>query len=408
MPTRTGNPSQYSKDQLKNLLISHNVALPQGDQRKAVYLQLYLKHILPKDEEAADFSSDDEDMWSENDLQPVGDHEEKRSDKMDLKSLSDSEIKEQLRKHGVNPGPILPTTRAIYERKLQQLLEEKQLKENGGGHEDQYSDSEDEGVQVKNLTDVRCELNGDGGNKTLGCDNYSQNNVLTDHNVSASRRSSLPSRPATLPPAGPYTHIPACIAAEINKNLAALGVDFSVTKMLKQMERRPPLSQTTDCRNGQENKNLTSKSQEKVTADKITMTYRAPANTPKACVFTKPSRLQAMTSPPAMTDDASPDDFSDLLCQSALGMSATRRKPIKGAAGRPIQFRYDDIVTRARMQEQTKTVTEGKPQRLLSVRLQIVIFLIVAFVVLVYITMESSPENPFDTATEDLADVQQP
>ncbi|XP_077151218.1 LEM domain-containing protein 1 isoform X8 [Ranitomeya variabilis] len=342
MPTRTGNPSQYSKDQLKNLLISHNVALPQGDQRKAVYLQLYLKHILPKDEEAADFSSDDEDMWSENDLQPVGDHEEKRSDKMDLKSLSDSEIKEQLRKHGVNPGPILPTTRAIYERKLQQLLEEKQLKENGGGHEDQYSDSEDEGVQVKNLTDVRCELNGDGGNKTLGCDNYSQNNVLTDHNVSASRRSSLPSRPATLPPAGPYTHIPACIAAEINKNLAALGVDFSVTKMLKQQ------------------------------------------------------------------DDASPDDFSDLLCQSALGMSATRRKPIKGAAGRPIQFRYDDIVTRARMQEQTKTVTEGKPQRLLSVRLQIVIFLIVAFVVLVYITMESSPENPFDTATEDLADVQQP
>ncbi|XP_073523080.1 LEM domain-containing protein 1 isoform X5 [Phyllobates terribilis] len=342
MPTHTGNLSQYSKDQLKNLLISHNVPLPQGDQRKAVYLQLYLKHILPKDEEAADFSSDDDDMWSENDLQPVGDHEEKRSDKMDLKSLSDSELKEQLRKHGVNPGPILPTTRAIYERKLQQLLEEKQLKENGGGQEDQYSDSEDEGVQVKNLTDMRCELNGDGGNKTLGCDSYSQNN----------------------------------------------------------MERKPSLSQTTDYRNGQENKNLTSKSQEKVTADKNTMTYRAPANTPKACVFTRPSRLQQ--------DDASPDDFSDLLSQSALGMSATRRKPIKGAAGRPIQFRYDDIATRARMQEQTKTVTEGKPQRLVSVRLQIVIFLIVAFIVLVYITMESSPENPFNTATEDLAEVKQP
>ncbi|XP_073523078.1 LEM domain-containing protein 1 isoform X3 [Phyllobates terribilis] len=370
MPTHTGNLSQYSKDQLKNLLISHNVPLPQGDQRKAVYLQLYLKHILPKDEEAADFSSDDDDMWSENDLQPVGDHEEKRSDKMDLKSLSDSELKEQLRKHGVNPGPILPTTRAIYERKLQQLLEEKQLKENGGGQEDQYSDSEDEGVQVKNLTDMRCELNGDGGNKTLGCDSYSQNNI------------------------------PACIAAEFNKNLATLGVDFSVTKMLKQMERKPSLSQTTDYRNGQENKNLTSKSQEKVTADKNTMTYRAPANTPKACVFTRPSRLQQ--------DDASPDDFSDLLSQSALGMSATRRKPIKGAAGRPIQFRYDDIATRARMQEQTKTVTEGKPQRLVSVRLQIVIFLIVAFIVLVYITMESSPENPFNTATEDLAEVKQP
>ncbi|XP_075189787.1 LEM domain-containing protein 1 isoform X5 [Anomaloglossus baeobatrachus] len=273
-------------------------------------------------------------------LQPVGDQEEKTSDKMDLKSLSDSELKEQLRKHGVNPGPILPTTRGIYERKLQQLLEEKQVKENGGGHEDQYSDSEDEGVQVKNLSDMRCELNGDGGDKTLGHDNYSQKNI------------------------------PACLAAEFNKNLATLGVDFNVTKMLKQMERKPSFSQTTGYRNGKENKNLTSKSQQ---------------------------------------DDASPDDFSDLLSQSALGMSATRRKPIKGAAGRPIQFRYDDIVARARMLEQNKeTVTEGKPKRLVSVRLQIVIFLLVAFVALVYITMESSPENPFNTVTEDLAEVQQP
>ncbi|KAG8589348.1 hypothetical protein GDO81_006369 [Engystomops pustulosus] len=285
MPARTDNPFQYSKDQLKNLLISHNIPLPQGDQRKAVYLQLYRKHILPKDKEAADFSSDDEDMLSENDLLPVEDQEEKRSVKMDLKSLSDSELKEQLKRHGVNPGPILPTTRAIYEKKLQQLLEEKQVKENGGGYDEQYSDSEDEGVQVKNLMDMRCELNGNRDDKTAGFDSHSQKNH----------------------------------------------------------------------------------------------------------------------------DDTSPDDISELLSQSALGMSATRRKPIKGAAGRPIQFRYDDIATRARMQETTKeTVTDGKPQRLVSVRLQIVIFIIVAFVALVYITMESSPENPFNPVSQEISEVQQP
>ncbi|XP_040279910.1 LEM domain-containing protein 1 isoform X2 [Bufo bufo] len=281
MPTCTDNPSEYSKDQLRNLLISHNVLLPQGDQRKAVYLQLYLKHILPKEKESADFSSDDEDMLSENDLLPVWDHEEKSSDKMDLKSLSDSELKEQLKKHGVNPGPILPTTRTIYEKKLQKLLEENQVKENGGGREDQYSDNED-GFQVKNLMDMRCELNGE---KSSGFDSCSQKNP----------------------------------------------------------------------------------------------------------------------------NDTSPDDFSDLMSQSTLGMSATRRKPIKGAAGRPIQFRYDDIATRARMQEQSKeTVTEGKPQRLVSVRLQIVLFIIVAFIALVYITMERSPENPFGSVTEDLAEGRQP
>ncbi|KAG8589349.1 hypothetical protein GDO81_006369 [Engystomops pustulosus] len=249
-------------------------------------------------------------------LLPVEDQEEKRSVKMDLKSLSDSELKEQLKRHGVNPGPILPTTRAIYEKKLQQLLEEKQVKENGGGYDEQYSDSEDEGVQVKNLMDMRCELNGNRDDKTAGFDSHSQKN-------------------------------------------------------------------------------------EKVTADKNTMTYRSPANTPKACVFTKPNKLQH--------DDTSPDDISELLSQSALGMSATRRKPIKGAAGRPIQFRYDDIATRARMQETTKeTVTDGKPQRLVSVRLQIVIFIIVAFVALVYITMESSPENPFNPVSQEISEVQQP
>ncbi|XP_056414041.1 LEM domain-containing protein 1 isoform X3 [Hyla sarda] len=265
-------------------------------------------------------------------LQPIEDHEEQRSDEMELKSLSDSELKEQLKKHGVNPGPILPTTRTIYEKKLRQLLEEKQLKENGGGQEDQYSDSEDEGVQVKNLVDTGYELNGDRVDRTHSFDSYSHKTV------------------------------PACIAAEFNQTVATLVDGFSVSKVLKKMERRSYVDQVAGYGTEQESKNLIYNSQE----------------------------------------DETSADYSDLLPQSALVLSATRRKPIKGAAGRPIQFRYDDIATRARMQEQTKeTTTEGKPQRLVSVRLQIVIFIIVAFIALVYITMESSPENPFTPVPEE-------
>ncbi|XP_063811204.1 LEM domain-containing protein 1 isoform X11 [Pseudophryne corroboree] len=317
MPGHAGDPSQFSKDQLKSVLISHNVLLPQGDHRKAVYLQLYLKHILPKDKEAADFSSDDEDMLSENDLLPVGSHRENGRDKMAVKNLSNTELKEQLLKHGVNPGPILPSTRSVYEKKLQQLLEEVQFQENGAGHEDQYSDSEDEGFQLKNQVEMRPEVNEDRSDGAVnGMNNYSQG-------------------------------------------------------------------------------------EDKVTADKNTMTYRSTANTPKACVFMKQNRLQP--------EDASLDDFSDLLSQSALGMSATRRKPIKGAAGRPIQFRYDDIVTRARMQEQTKDmVTETKAQRLIPVPVKIAIFIFVVFIALVILSMENSPENPFKPLTEGDAEFQQP
>ncbi|XP_063811189.1 LEM domain-containing protein 1 isoform X7 [Pseudophryne corroboree] len=343
MPGHAGDPSQFSKDQLKSVLISHNVLLPQGDHRKAVYLQLYLKHILPKDKEAADFSSDDEDMLSENDLLPVGSHRENGRDKMAVKNLSNTELKEQLLKHGVNPGPILPSTRSVYEKKLQQLLEEVQFQENGAGHEDQYSDSEDEGFQLKNQVEMRPEVNEDRSDGAVnGMNNYSQGEVFTV-NVPVPRRSSLSSGSTRRPPAGQYTHIPACLAAEFNQNLATLGDDFSVTKMLKQPE------------------------------------------------------------------DASLDDFSDLLSQSALGMSATRRKPIKGAAGRPIQFRYDDIVTRARMQEQTKDmVTETKAQRLIPVPVKIAIFIFVVFIALVILSMENSPENPFKPLTEGDAEFQQP
>ncbi|XP_040193482.1 LEM domain-containing protein 1 isoform X2 [Rana temporaria] len=280
---------------------------------------------------------------------------------MDIRSLSNIELKEQLLKHGINPGPILPSTRSVYEKKLQKLL--KKVQENGDAHDDQYSDSDDEGAQFKDIAGLGNEVHFDGEDGTI-LKNYSRTNVYTV-NVPVPRRSSLPS--STRPSAGQYTHIPACIAAEFNQNIATLGDDFSVTKMLKQ---------------------------EKVTADKNTMTYRSPANTPKACVFLKQNRHQP--------EDATSGDLYELLSQSALGMSATRRKPIKGAAGRPIQFQYDDIVRRAKIKEQTKEIQEEKkPQCLISVPLRIAIFVLVAFVVLVLLTMESSPENPFEPPTED-------
>ncbi|XP_040193486.1 LEM domain-containing protein 1 isoform X5 [Rana temporaria] len=251
---------------------------------------------------------------------------------MDIRSLSNIELKEQLLKHGINPGPILPSTRSVYEKKLQKLL--KKVQENGDAHDDQYSDSDDEGAQFKDIAGLGNEVHFDGEDGTI-LKNYSRTN----------------------------------------------------------MERRSSLGQPSGNKN-KDGKNQALKSQEKVTADKNTMTYRSPANTPKACVFLKQNRHQP--------EDATSGDLYELLSQSALGMSATRRKPIKGAAGRPIQFQYDDIVRRAKIKEQTKEIQEEKkPQCLISVPLRIAIFVLVAFVVLVLLTMESSPENPFEPPTED-------
>lgn len=52
-------PAHLSKSRLKSDLVAHNVALPPAASKKAVYVELHLKHIDQKN--AADFSSDEED-----------------------------------------------------------------------------------------------------------------------------------------------------------------------------------------------------------------------------------------------------------------------------------------------------------------------------------------------------------
>lgn len=58
------DPSVLTKDKLKNELAANNVPLPSGDQKKEVYVQLYLKHLTvlnnKKSPPADTFSSDEE------------------------------------------------------------------------------------------------------------------------------------------------------------------------------------------------------------------------------------------------------------------------------------------------------------------------------------------------------------
>ncbi|KAJ1138163.1 hypothetical protein NDU88_004554 [Pleurodeles waltl] len=138
--------------------------------------------------------------------------------------------------------------------------------------------------------------------------------------------------------------------------------------------------------------------------DKNTMTYRTPTNTPKACVFARQIRLQA-------DDFLQKDDLAGRYLPSTpnpLGLSATRRKPIKGAAGRPIQFKYDDILTQAKLVEQAKAqTTKVLPGKAVPLYVHVALFAFVAFLALVFFTMEHNPENPFHAFVEKV-EVHQP
>lgn len=57
------DPSVLTKDKLKSALVANNVALPNGEQRKGVYVELYLKNLTSQNKRSGSadaFSSDEE------------------------------------------------------------------------------------------------------------------------------------------------------------------------------------------------------------------------------------------------------------------------------------------------------------------------------------------------------------
>ncbi|XP_051890919.1 lamina-associated polypeptide 2, isoforms beta/gamma-like [Pristis pectinata] len=295
------DPNHLTKGRLKSELIAHNVPLPRREQKKEVYVQLYLKHITSKNksELRADFSSDEEDSSEVKSTEPPKLTETADNyTNMNVTQLSDEELKEQLVKRGVTPGPIVATTRMVYEKKLLKSMGQGPAvpppKQNGTGDVDQYSDSEEE-------------------------EDF-------------------------LPEGSTHSKI-----------------DSSYQRHSTSKVTVADASSTSKSR----------KIQAKETGDVLTQMFQDEMSTP-------------------------------------AGISATRRRPIKGAAGRPIQYNFDDLMTRATVRSTYKEKSnfsgarENKPvQRLVPMWLRILLFIVVVLILfLVYQAMESNQENPFASFLE--------
>ncbi|XP_029318183.1 thymopoietin a isoform X5 [Cottoperca gobio] len=165
------DPSVLTKEKLKNELLAHNVELPSGNPTKDVYVQLYLKNITANNKKHVTattldvFSSDDElpppvvsSRSRSSGRKATRKTDKVRPDEMDVTVLTDDGLKDELLKHGVDAGPIVASTRKLYEKKLQRLLDdgpaqlplpelvltEIQVNHNGNSESDLYSDKEDE------------------------------------------------------------------------------------------------------------------------------------------------------------------------------------------------------------------------------------------------------------------------
>ncbi|XP_029951630.1 thymopoietin b [Salarias fasciatus] len=163
------DPSVLTKDKLKNELTANNVPLPSGEHKKEVYVQLYLKNltVLNNKSPPTDTFSSDEELPAPvvSNKSRSGRKATRKTDKPrteEVTDLTDEDLKQQLAKHGVDSGPIVASTRKVYEKKLQKLLDQPPAEseapaevttlpkadsnQNGNTNSDQYSDKEDEEI----------------------------------------------------------------------------------------------------------------------------------------------------------------------------------------------------------------------------------------------------------------------
>ncbi|KAI5617995.1 thymopoietin a isoform X1 [Silurus asotus] len=162
------DPSVLTKDKLKSALVANNVALPNGDQRKGVYVELYLKNLTSQNKKSGSgeaFSSDEEppapaaSITARSGRKATKKTDRVRPEEIDVTELTNEDLKDQLLKYGVNAGPIVASTRKVYEKKLQKLLDQgppqttvisvaetvsTHNSRNGNVDSDQYSDKEEE------------------------------------------------------------------------------------------------------------------------------------------------------------------------------------------------------------------------------------------------------------------------
>ncbi|XP_034843674.1 thymopoietin isoform X4 [Mirounga angustirostris] len=370
MPEFLEDPSVLTKEKLKSELVANNVTLPIGEQRKDVYVQLYLQHLTARNRPPLaaganskgppDFSSDEEReptpvlgsgaAVSGRSRAAVGRKATKKTDKprledkddLDVTELTNEDLLDQLVKYGVNPGPIVGTTRKLYEKKLLKLREQgtesrsstplptisssaENTRQNGSNDSDRYSDNEEDS-KIELKLEKREPLKGRAKTPVT----LKQRRV--EHNQVVNRVTGNFKHAAPILPITEFSDIP----------------------------RRTPKKPLTRAEVGEKTE------ERRIERDILKEMFPFEASTP-------------------------------------TGISASCRRPIKGAAGRPLElsdFRMEESFSSKYIPKYVPLADvkseKTKKGRSIPTWIKILLFVVVAiFLFLVYQAMETNQGNPF-------------
>ncbi|XP_032543683.1 thymopoietin isoform X1 [Chiroxiphia lanceolata] len=433
MPEFLADPSVLTKEKLKSELIANNVSLPGGEQRKDVYVQLYLQHLTARNPPAVaqpDFSSDEE-----REPTPLGARSRgaatagrkatKKTDKprpeekddLDITEMSNEDLQEQLVKYGVNPGPIVATTRKLYEKKLLKLMEQgPELKEpvplpaisttentrqNGNSDSDQYSDNEEDPK-----TELRLEKREPLKARTKTPVALKQKRVV-EHNQTYSQdevtETVWTSGSSKSGPLQAFSRESTRVSRRTPRKrveaTAQLPIDDAV------ISESTPIAETI----------LTS-SNETLVVNRLPGNFKhaaptlsvselsdMPRRTPKKPLMTAEVLERTATEERRVERDILKEMFP-YEASTPTGISASCRRPIKGAASRPIEhsdFRMDESFSKYVEKYGTSADIKSeklptKKERSIPLWIKVLLFVVVSvFLFLVYQSMETNQGNPF-------------
>ncbi|XP_061871120.1 thymopoietin isoform X1 [Colius striatus] len=433
MPEFLADPSVLTKEKLKSELIANNVSLPGGEQRKDVYVQLYLQHLTARNPPAAaqpDFSSDEEreptPLGARNRGAAVGRKATKKTDKprpeekddLDITEMSNEDLQDQLMKYGVNPGPIVATTRKLYEKKLLKLMEQgpelkapvplpvvtpasENTRQNGNNDSDQYSDNEEDPK-----TELRLEKREPLKARTKTPVALKQRRVV-EHNETYSQDGvTEPVWTSGSSKSGPLqafsresTRVSRRTPRKRVEATAQLPVDDAV------ISESTPIAES-----------ILTASNETLVVNRVPGNFKhaastlsiselsdMPRRTPKKPLMTAEVVERTPTEERRVERDILKEMFPYEV-STPTGISASCRRPIKGAASRPIEpsdFRMEESFSKYAPKYDTSTdISLEKPptkkERSVPLWIKVLLFVVLSvFLFLVYQSMETNQGNPF-------------
>ncbi|XP_013374030.1 PREDICTED: thymopoietin isoform X2 [Chinchilla lanigera] len=437
MPEFLEDPSVLTKDKLKSELVANNVTLPAGEQRKDVYVQLYLQHLTPRNRPPLaaganskgppDFSSDEE-----REPTPVpgpgargraaaGRKATKKTDKpriedkddLDVTELSNEDLLDQLVRYGVNPGPIVGTTRKLYEKKLLKLREQgtesrsstplptisssENTRQNGSNDSDRYSDNEEDS-KIELKLEKREPLKGRAKTPvTLKQRRIEHNQSYSQDGITETEWTSGSSKGG---PLQALTRETTRGSRRTPRKRVDTSQHFRIDGAV--ISENTPIAET-----------IMASSNESLVVNRVTGNFKhaapilpitefsdIPRRTPKKPLTR--AEVGEKTEERRVERDILKEMFP-FEAATPTGISASCRRPIKGAAGRPLEltdFRMEEPFSSKYVPKYVPLADvkteKTKRGRSIPMWIKILLFVVVAvFLFLVYQAMETNQGNPF-------------